>query len=471
MKPISRQLAEWCANVEQSDVPAAGVHDLIPLRILDTLGLIIAASNTDAVKAARMVAESLGGAAQSTVVGSVQRLPSSSAALVHGIAAHCHDFDDTLPDSVVHPGSVVIPTAVAVAEALDATNADFCVSITIGYEVAARIGAVAGRLFHARNMHATGFVGPLVAAAVAGRLRRLTSEQMSWAMGLAASMSGGTRAYAKDGGWSKWLHVGWAAHGGIMAADLAARGFRGPEHVLDGGSDLYSVMLRGDQVDRSALLADLGQIWKGAAAEFKYYPCAHVIHPFIDAVLAIVRQENLHATDIKEIECTIAPWAAAIVCEPRDAKLRFDTELEAIGSLPYQLSAAVLERSVSLNSLHETMRKRADIGEFARRVLYRKDETLGRSFDGTIEVRTESGQSFVRKATLAGNDGEKVRDKFIGLVEPILGRTFAHDMAERLLKSHGDWICVLDLLHAVKPAEPPSAPRAAMAAGRNAAKT
>lgn len=445
MLSLSRQLAEWCAGAKLDDVPGE-VRDLVPGRILDTVGLIIAGAATDAVAAAHAVVESLGGSAQSTAVGSAARVPSASAALIHGVAAHCYDFDDTFPDSVVHPGSVVIPTALCIAEALHATAEEFVASIVIGYEVAARIGAVAGRLFHARNMHATGFVGPLAAAAVAGRLQRLRPEQISWAMGLAASMSGGTRAYAMDGGWSKWLHVGWAAHGGIMAAGLAAHGFRGPEYVLDGGSDLYSVSLRGDEVDRSLLLADLGGIWKGCAAEIKYYPCAHVIHPFIDGVLAVVRRENIPASEIEAIECSIAPWAAAIVCEPPEAKLRFNSELEAIGSLPYQLSVAALDRKVGLGSLSEATRRRPDIAEFARRISYLKDETLGRSFDGKIAVRTKADQTLIRNVSLAKNDEKKVKGKFIDLVEPSYGSPDASDYAERLLKSPADWRIAVDIL-------------------------
>jgi 2-methylcitrate dehydratase PrpD len=262
-------------------------------------------------------------------------------------------------------------------------------------------------------------------------------------------MSGGIRAYARDGGWSKWLHAGWAAHGGILAAELAGRGFRGPEYVLDGGSDLYSVMLYGDEVDRSALCADLGRSWRGTEAEFKYYPCAHVIHPFIDALLAILRKHDLQASDIDVIACTIAPWAAAIVCEPVDAKLRFTTELEAIGSLPYQLSVAALERSVGLKTLHETTRKRVDIAAFARRVSYRKDESLGRGFNGRIEVRSKSGRTYVGAATLAGNDADKVQEKLVGLVEPFFGRAPAHDAATRLLTPGAGWREALNLFRCV----------------------
>jgi len=448
MRPIARQLAEWCAGLAESDISAEAAA-LLPLRLLDSTGLIVAGSCTDATNATRSLAETLGGLAQSTVAGSAQRLPSSCAALIHGVAAHCFDFDDTFADSVVHPGSVVIPTAVAVAEAASAASADFRAAIVVGYEVAARVGAVAGRQFHARNMHATGIVGPIAAAATVGRLRRLSPEQISWAMGLAASMSGGIRAYARDGGWSKWLHVGWAAHGGITAADLAARGYRGPEYVLDGGSDLYSVMLHGETVDRSLLLDGLGKVWKGVLAQFKRYPCAHVIQPFIEAVLTLVREHNLQAGEIAGIECAIAPWAAAIVCEPPEAKLRFASELEAIGSLPYQLSVAAIERRVGLNSLQESMRMRADIAAFARRVTYRKDETLGRGFDGFVEIRTTRGRSFAIEAVLAEKDPTKVREKFEGLVNGILGPAAARGMADRLLDTQGDWRAVVDVLRAV----------------------
>lgn len=447
MAPIARQLAEWCADVTEDDIPA-DVSALVPLRLLDSTGLIVAGSATQAAGAARALAEALGGAAQATVAGSPQRLPSSSAALVHGVAAHCFDYDDTLADSVVHPGSVVVPTAVAVAEAIDASDSEFRTAVTVGYEIAARVGAAAGRLFHARNMHATGIVGPIAAAATAGRLQQLSHETICWAMGLAASMSGGLRAYARDGGWSKWLHVGWAAHGGIMAVDLAKRGFRGPEYVLDGGSDLYSVMLHGDAIERSALLAELGTNWRGASAQFKYYPCAHVIQPFIEATLNLLRDNKLPPNEIDEIECAVAPWAAAIVCEPPDAKLRFDSELEATGSLPYQLSVAVLERRVGLNALDEKMRMRPDIARFAKRIAYRKDERLGRGFDGSVVIRTISGREFTAKATLAENDRTKVLEKFEGLVDPVMGSSRGSLLADSLLAS-GGWRAVVDALGAV----------------------
>ena len=444
MPPVARQLAEWCAGVQGADIPNA-TAELLPLRLLDTTGLIFAGTATPAVAAARSLVETLGGAPQSTMSGSVDRVPAAAAALVHGVAAHCFDFDDTIEESVVHPGSVVVPTVVALAEAENTADTDFRAAIAVGYEVAARIGAVAGRRFHLREMHPTGVVGPIAAAAAAARVRGMPAERISWAMGLASSMAGGLRAYARDGGWSKWLHVGWAAHGGIIAAELAARGFRGPEYVLDGGSDLYSAILYGETLDRSPLLDGLGTIWRSAASQFKLYPCAHVIHPFIDAVLALMRQHGLQTSDVAEIECTIAPWAAAIVCEPNTAKLRFDTALEAIGSLPYQLAVAALDGHVGLDALEPATRARPDIAAVASRVKYRKDERLGRGFDGVVNIRVASGRSFAMPARLPGNDPAKVREKFVTLTEPALGTAVSQAAADRILQT-GHWRSVVDVL-------------------------
>jgi len=269
-------------------------------------------------------------------------------------------------------------------------------------------------------------------------------------------MGGGNRAYAKDGGWSKWLHLGWAAHGGIVAAELAGKGFRGPEHVLDGGSDLYSTMLSGEQLDRSTLLADIGRAWKGTSAEFKLYPCAHVIHPYIDAVLSIVIDNDLRPSDIDRLECVIAPWAAAIACEPREAKLMFATELQAIGSLPYQLSVAIIERKVTLNALSSATRSRDDVASLAEKIVHRTDNALGRGFDGVVEVRTRSGATLVRDAALVSGDPARIRDKFINAAEPTAGQSCAEETADLITRSGGDWAPVAEFLASIGSGRPRS---------------
>ena len=245
--PGARVLADWVSGLRWADVPAAQ-HPLIGLRVLDTLGLILAGAPTEAAAAARQVAARQGVSDEAGIVPGRGRAAAAWAAFVHGVTAHCRDFDDTFQDSVVHPGSVVVPTALAVGESCGADGNEIAAAIVAGYEVAARLGSIAGRRFHRRGLHATGVIGPFAAAAAAGRLMRLDGAAIADAFGLAGSMAGGLMAFIADGSWSKWLHAGWAAHGGIVAAQLAAQGFRGPAGVLDGRHNLYAALLAGEDV-------------------------------------------------------------------------------------------------------------------------------------------------------------------------------------------------------------------------------
>lgn len=408
----SEAIGAWASALEWEAIPESSRADA-KLRLLDSLGLILVGRNTEAGAAARRMTQKLALLAIGRSKLSAEAWDPSAQALLNGTLAHCRDYDDTFADSVVHPGSVIVPTALALARSCNARAEDFGAAVVAGYEVAARVGSVFGRRLGALGFHATGVVGPVAAAVTAGRVMRLNGDQIASAIGLASSMSGGLNAFITDGTWSKWLHAGWSAHGATVAASLAAEGFRGPKHALDGPGNLFNSFVGQVDLDKGGLTSELGHQWLGTRAEFKYYPCAHVIQPYIDAALAILREHHLSASDVSSVVCVIAPWAAAVVAEPRLAKLKFDTEMEAIASLPYQLAIALLDQRVDLASLDRVNRDRADVLEMAHRVVHRNDSGLGKSFDGRIELTTKSGQVIVQETRVAGPDAHRVISKFL----------------------------------------------------------
>ena len=418
-RPAARALADWTAGLRWADVPAAQ-HRLIGLRVLDTLGLILAGSSTDAAAAVRHIAGRQGISGEAGILPEGGRAAAAWAAFVHGVTAHCRDFDDTFQDSVVHPGSVVVPTALAAGESCGANDTDIAAAIVAGYEVAARLGSVAGRRFHVRGLHATGVVGPFAAAAAAGRLMGLDGAAIANAFGLAGSMAGGLMAFVADGSWSKWLHAGWAAHGGIVAAQMAAQGFRGPAGVLDGRHNLYAALLAGEdiapadpaEIGTETLTGGLGADWRGAEAHFKYYPCAHVIQPYLDAAIDLRREHGLGAGDIAGGVCRIAPWAAQIVCEPRADKLRPDNEMAAIASLPYLLAVALTDGAATLDALDAASRNDPAILDLARRLTHKDDPALGQGFDGVLILDLGDGSRLERPVSSAPPDPDKVLGKF-----------------------------------------------------------
>ncbi|HEY2186452.1 MAG TPA: MmgE/PrpD family protein [Xanthobacteraceae bacterium] len=410
MTPLET-LAAWASALRPADIPAEQ-HGLARLRLLDTLGLIAAASAEPVCRSTLQWAESYSGGGSATIIVAGRRASLAIAALVHGTLAHARDFDDTFPASVVHPGSVVVPAALGVGEQTGAGFPELTAAIVLGYEIAARLGQVAGRGFHVRGFHATGIVGPIAAAATAAHLLKLDAAATADALGLATSMSGGLMAFLADGAWSKWLHTGWSAHGGIIAAELARAAFRGPHHGLDHAFGLFGAFLGDDPTrDYGSLTQDLGMHWRGAAALPKLYPCAHVIHPFIDAALALRSKGEAKVDQIRSIRCTVAPWAYPIVCAPREAKLAPRTDLDAIASLPFMLAAALCDGAINLDTLRPAALRRDDVLQLAARIECDTAESLGAGFDGVIRIIRPDGE-IVQPVALAAADADRVRRKF-----------------------------------------------------------
>jgi 2-methylcitrate dehydratase PrpD len=422
---LSHAFALWFDALDWSTLPSRQ-RELAALRVLDTVGLFLAGAGTQAASIARAYAkrQAAGGAA---IVASLQSATADWAAFANGVAAHCWDFDDTFPDSVVHPGSIVVPTALALGEVVGATGAEVLTAIAGGYEIAARLGSAAERRLHSRGFHASGVFAPIVAAFVAGRLMRLPAESTASAVGLAASMSGGLLAFLEDGSWSKWLHLGWGNLGGIVAAGLAADGFRGPLGALDGRHNLYAAFIGDPPPDPSAL-ADLGNVWYNEAALFKLYPCAHVIHAYIDLALKLRRSLGIDHQQIRRVNLKVAPWAVPIVCEPMEEKTYPATTMQAIASLPFNIAAAFADGTVGLETLEEASRGRADVCALAARTDYEIADLPG--FAGEFTIETADGLIHATSGDAAEADAERLTGKFAALA----ARALAPEKIDRAIE-------------------------------------
>ena len=417
--PLAARLAEWLSALAWKLLPPRQ-QELGELRLLDSLGLILGGATSEATAIARGYVAAYGGAGRSTLIAGSAGTPPGWTALVNGIASHCWDFDDTFPDSVIHPGSMVVPTALAVGEDTGASGGEILTAIAGGYEIAARLAGAGGRRFHARGFHASGIFAPVIAAFVAARLMRSPPSAMASAVGLAASMSGGLLAFLADDGWSKWLHFGWGNFGGILAAGLAQHGFRGPAGALDGRYNLYDAFL-GLTPDPAAVAAGLGTQWRSEAALFKLYPCAHVIHPYIDLALDLRRSLSLAPQAVKQVICTVASWAVPIVCAPAAEKIRPQTALQAIASLPFQLASALIDGRVGLDTLAADNLDRPEVQALAAKVEYVvTDDHEG--FAAEIALETVTGEIHRRAGRLVAVTPERLREKFLDLASPVLGR-------------------------------------------------
>jgi len=343
---LAERLAAFAADLEITDVPSAVVESA-KLRVLDVLGIALAASTHDFAPSMLAALESWG-SGECTVIAAKTGAPLPLAILANGTLAHGLDFDDTHPGSITHASAVVVPAALSTGEAERVTGRAVLVAAVAGYEAITRIGLAAPGAFHARGWHATSACGVFAAALAVGKIMGLDADRLTSALGLAGSFASGVMEYLTDGSWSKRAHAGWAGHGGAIAATLARGGFRGPATIFEGRFGLYATML--GQAPDTTPFETLGREWETLSVGYKPYPCCHLLHAYLDCALALGREHRLAPETIAEVECRVPAGEIAIICEPRHAKLAPRTSYDAQFSLPYTVAAALVDGRVTLDT-------------------------------------------------------------------------------------------------------------------------
>jgi 2-methylcitrate dehydratase PrpD len=240
----------------------------------------------------------------------------------------------------------VIPAALAVAEQRHASGRELVAAVAVGLEICVRLGmagydAEAGNsLYFAHGQHATSICGTLAAAVAAAMLHGLPPAGVTHALGVAASMAAGIIEGNRTGGTVKRMHCGWAAHAGVTAAELVARGITGPPTVLEGRFGFFEAFLHG-HYDPAPVTDALGEVWAVPEIFFKPYPANHFTHAGIDAALAL-RAQGLHPDELAEARLGVAGPTVATIGAPIEVKQAPETGYQAQFSGPYTVVAALI---------------------------------------------------------------------------------------------------------------------------------
>ena len=322
------------------------VIDSVRHRVLDVLGICVAAAPLDTSRGARRFALEQGGRGLAYAVGVPDTLPAPLAALVNGVLAHSLDYDDTHLPSVLHPSATVVPAALAAAQATGASGEETIAAIACGLEVCVRTGmagydqAAGTSVFFEHGQHATSICGALGGAVSAALLYGLGAEGVTHALGVAASMASGLIEANRTGGTVKRLHCGWAASSAVSAAQLVRHGFTGPPTVLEGRFGFYQAWLHG-QFDAGAITDGLGEQWAVPGIFFKPYPANHFTHAGIDAARSL-REQGLALDDIASLHLGVAAPTVRTIGEPIEVKRTPETGYMAQFSGPYTVVAGLL---------------------------------------------------------------------------------------------------------------------------------
>ena len=314
--PLTRVLAEFALSpvTYSADAEQAGVRSLFNL-----LGCMFGGVDHPATQIAADLALEFSGPPTTTLVGRGARADGLTAAYLNCLAASAHAFDDTHLETVLHPAGPVVSAAFAALEhpsrqGPPPTGRDLLDAIVLGIEVQCRLGQALwtppadGQW----GWYATGVAGGIGAAAAAARLLDLNQEQVQWAFGLAANQASGFRQ--THGSMCTGFVPAHAARSGFQAALLAERGFTASDAALEGTNGFLEVFSHSAHAENA--VAALGERWEITNNAFKPYPCGIVIHPVLDACLALASIIDGEATTIEAIELDVNPMCLMLCDRP-----------------------------------------------------------------------------------------------------------------------------------------------------------
>ena len=386
----TQALADFAAGLRFEAIPAAVVRRTEDL-FLDWFASALAGKAARPVETIARFIEAMGPADGPSEI-LIHRRGSSPlmAAVANAAASHFAEQDDVHNGSVFHPATVVFPPALAVAQALRKSGKELLAACVAGYEVGIRVGEFLGRS-HYRIFHTTGTAGTFAAAAAVGNLLGLDAAQMRHAFGSAGTQSAGLWEFLRDAADSKQLHTAHAAGAGLMAAWLARDGFTGARQILDGKQGLAA----GTSTDADAgKLADgLGTRWTLAETSFKFHAACRHTHPAADALLNVLAEHRLAASDLRSVTALVHQAAIDVLGPVTDPR----TVHQAKFSMGTVLGLAAVHGGAGLNDFdahYQDAAVRAVHDKVAMRLDAEVDAAYPARWIGKVVVETGDGRRF-----------------------------------------------------------------------------
>lgn len=288
-------LASRIGQISYNSLPAPALT-VARQCVLDWIAVTLRATDEPLVRMLYDQAVEDGGAPKSTLLGRIQRVSARQAALINGAASHALDYDDVNIRMTGHPTVAVLPAALALAESRGASGKDLIEAFAAGYETVCLVGGMVSPSHYGRGFHVTGTVGALGAAAAGAKLLGLDHERTRAALGIAATQAAGLKSMF--GTMCKPLHAGKASENGLLAAQLAARGFTSNLEALECAqgfaatqSDTIHAEVMSDGVHRFNLPDNL----------FKYHASCYQTHAAIDGIRGLREAHGFTKADIEKI--------------------------------------------------------------------------------------------------------------------------------------------------------------------------
>lgn len=424
---VTRELAEWIANFTNRDVtPSArtwAVHTL-----LDWIGVTVAGAREPLAEIlTAQYAEEEGAC---TVIATGKRGRPHDAAMLNGSAGHALDYDDVNASMGGHPSAPVAPVVLALGEQLGASGEDVLRAFVVGYEVECALGSMGGVEHYNNGFHSTGTMGTFGAAAAACSLLGLNADQTANALGVAATQASGIKSMF--GTMTKPLHAGKAAMNGLIAAQIAAKGFTAGQDAIECAQGFMDVTAPGFKARHFTAGGNVPMEVENNL--FKYHAACYLTHSTIEAVSALRAKHDIELDDLKELKLFMPP-THKLVCDipaPQSGlEIKFSIRHLAVMALDGANTAA-LDTYSDENAANP---KYAD----GRAKITVIEKQLSGKHAGAVSIETKDGRTMVsevdvgKPATDVDEQWRKLEHKSRTIMTPVTGEAGANAIVEAVV--------------------------------------
>ena len=393
----SRIFSEFIQNASFESLPI-DVQQSAKCFILDILGVIYSGSKSEPGKIIESFIKKSNSQAESTIIPTGFRASCLDAALVNGTFANGVSLNDMHSLSSSHPGPVVIPAVLSLAEKLGSSGSDIITAVIVGYEIMGRIGKSINPSHIERGFHPTATCGVFGAAAAASKLLNLNIDETIWALGNAGTQASGLYAFLDDGAMSLTIHPGISARNGIFAALIAKEGFRGAEYILESKTGGF-LKTMADNYSKENLFEGLGKDYEILNTGFKPYACCRIIHSSIDAILNIFADngERIKPENIEEVIVNSSPAAAKL------ADYNPKTFVAARMSLPFSLAQLLFSGKPSVAGISNEVLNDENLRLISKKIKIVNSPDISK-YASEVEIKINSGKKYSNKVEVPRGD-------------------------------------------------------------------
>ena len=353
MASLSRQLAQWIVNVRYEDLPPEVVDRAKGVTLHCIASVLLGSQTSGGKQAVKLIVDEESGVHNgATIMVDGTKVTKGGAAFAGSEMGFAGGKWDTFR-MLTHPGTSIIPTALAAAEVTGASGKEFLAGIVAGYEVSERIGAEFIPTMMSRGFHPGPVTGIFGAAIAAAKIMGLDAEQMNSTIALCASLAGGNPEAARSGG--KALREGAAVRNAMLAVALAKAGHAGGETVLEGEAGFYHAFagsntgrltysFTGDtKADLGKIAANLGKEWIFLETLYRIYSISGYNIAHIDVTAALCKEHDIKPENVERVEAVVN-WLETQYPSPAFPARREDAQPPKPGMTPYFTAYAVVNR-------------------------------------------------------------------------------------------------------------------------------